>query len=95
MTAIFYVMIIALAVAYDVIYRPGYCSSSLKDKTKTSVTCWRITEVLKLSIFAFLMQMAHLIPMNLDPCIKILPLIKLILFLRQDTNEIVVVKMIR
>lgn len=52
-TAIFYVLIIALAVAYDVIYRPGYCSSTLKDKSKASVTCWRITEVLKLSIFAF------------------------------------------
>ena len=48
-----------------------------------------------LSIFVSLMQMAHLILMNLEQCTKILPLVKLILFLRQDTNEIVVVRMIR
>ncbi len=53
-TSIFYVIIIAFFVAYDVIFRPEYCSGSSNDKRQTSITCWRMTEVLKLSTFAVL-----------------------------------------
>lgn len=51
-TAVFYVLVIAFVVAYDVLVHPEFCSGSTADKK--SVACWQATEVLKLSGFAIL-----------------------------------------